>query len=430
MPYCWAHWVEFFPQLQRLEEPYADRAQGLAMRYGRRIYDMDAQLERVKSWERVAARGRPRAARTSSATCRAARRTRGSSSPRSWQSVIEDRGTAFMVNTINGGLIATCPPRRGGGARHRRRRGGTPAGHPGPAARTGGGLCLHAQVQAMTMQSALTGDRGLLRQAMLADPLVAATLEPHQIEALTRRAARGQRPLPPAVRDRRPPAKEIRTMALVTERPPAPTAATTERHRLRPTTLAWLLPAAALLIGLFLVPVGYAIYLGFTNLELLGQYAQTLQLHRAGQPPADGPRSDVLVQRQADPHLRDRLGHRRPDRARPGAGAARASAPTSSSGPASERSSSWPGSCRRSRSPSSGTRSARPAARSAISDRPPQERPAVHRAAADRLRGQRLARHRLLDAGPAQRGPAQRSGRGRRGGAARGGLATGGGWSR
>src|SRR6202050_4994501 len=33
-------------------------------------------------------------------------------------------------------------------------------------------------------------------------------------------------------------------------------------------------PAAALVIGLFLVPIGYAIYLGFTNLELLGPTAQ------------------------------------------------------------------------------------------------------------------------------------------------------------
>jgi multiple sugar transport system permease protein len=39
-------------------------------------------------------------------------------------------------------------------------------------------------------------------------------------------------------------------------------------------TTAWLLPGAALLIGLFVVPTLYAVYLGFTNLELLGQYAQ------------------------------------------------------------------------------------------------------------------------------------------------------------
>jgi multiple sugar transport system permease protein len=64
-------------------------------------------------------------------------------------------------------------------------------------------------------------------------------------------------------------------MALVTERPPAGAGdAGTGGRRLRPTTLAWLTPAAALVIGLFLVPIGYAIYLGFTNLELLGPTAQ------------------------------------------------------------------------------------------------------------------------------------------------------------
>lgn len=39
-------------------------------------------------------------------------------------------------------------------------------------------------------------------------------------------------------------------------------------------TSAWLLPSVVLLIGLFIVPTIYAVYLGFTNLELLGQYAQ------------------------------------------------------------------------------------------------------------------------------------------------------------
>ena len=39
-------------------------------------------------------------------------------------------------------------------------------------------------------------------------------------------------------------------------------------------TTVWLLPSAVLLIGLFIIPTFFAIYLGFTNLELLGQYAQ------------------------------------------------------------------------------------------------------------------------------------------------------------
>ena len=64
VPYCWAHWCEFFPSLQRLDEPYLGRAQGLAMRYGRHIYDMAKQRERVATWEELALRwqdspGRP-----------------------------------------------------------------------------------------------------------------------------------------------------------------------------------------------------------------------------------------------------------------------------------------------------------------------------------------------------------------------------------
>ena len=30
LPYCWQHWTEFFPQMQRLDEAYEGRAQGLA----------------------------------------------------------------------------------------------------------------------------------------------------------------------------------------------------------------------------------------------------------------------------------------------------------------------------------------------------------------------------------------------------------------
>jgi multiple sugar transport system permease protein len=67
-----------------------------------------------------------------------------------------------------------------------------------------------------------------------------------------------------------------RAMTAVTDRPAATVpAGKADRQRLRVATLGWLTPAAALLIGLFLVPVGYAIYLGFTNLQLLGPNAQS-----------------------------------------------------------------------------------------------------------------------------------------------------------
>ncbi len=47
-----------------------------------------------------------------------------------------------------------------------------------------------------------------------------------------------------------------------------------DRERIRATTFVWMTPAAILLLGLFLIPTVYAIYLGFTNLQLLGPHAQ------------------------------------------------------------------------------------------------------------------------------------------------------------
>jgi alpha-galactosidase/6-phospho-beta-glucosidase family protein len=55
LPYCWSHWVEFFPQMQRLEAPYAGTAQGVAMRYGITTHDMGYERARVRDLEQLAA---------------------------------------------------------------------------------------------------------------------------------------------------------------------------------------------------------------------------------------------------------------------------------------------------------------------------------------------------------------------------------------
>ena len=54
LPYCWTHWTEFFPQMQRLEAPYAGTAQGVKMRYGITTHDMDYERARVAQLERLA----------------------------------------------------------------------------------------------------------------------------------------------------------------------------------------------------------------------------------------------------------------------------------------------------------------------------------------------------------------------------------------
>jgi ABC-type sugar transport system permease subunit len=52
-----------------------------------------------------------------------------------------------------------------------------------------------------------------------------------------------------------------------------------DRERFRPSTLVWVLPASAWLIRLFFVPTAYAVYIGFTNMQLLGPNAETLTAH-------------------------------------------------------------------------------------------------------------------------------------------------------
>jgi alpha-galactosidase len=188
IPYCWTHWVEFFPQLQRLEEPYLGRAQGLAMRYGRRIYDMDAQLLRVRTWDELAKEWSATSGTRHLSDLPHGPEDEGIVVAEVMQSVIDDRKDLFVVNVLNhGGLIGNLPPAAAvevpavvdSQGVHPL---GIPDLPPGLAATLG----QHAQVQAMTMQCALTGDRALLRQTILTDPLVAATLEPHEAEALER----------------------------------------------------------------------------------------------------------------------------------------------------------------------------------------------------------------------------------------------------
>jgi multiple sugar transport system permease protein len=47
-----------------------------------------------------------------------------------------------------------------------------------------------------------------------------------------------------------------------------------DKQKIKPTTFLWLSPAGILLMALFIIPTGYAIYIGFTNMQLLGPHAQ------------------------------------------------------------------------------------------------------------------------------------------------------------
>ncbi len=47
-----------------------------------------------------------------------------------------------------------------------------------------------------------------------------------------------------------------------------------DRERVRPLTFLWLSPAGILVMALFIIPTIYALYIGFTNMQLLGPHAQ------------------------------------------------------------------------------------------------------------------------------------------------------------
>jgi alpha-galactosidase len=187
LPYCWAHWVEFFPALQRLEEPYAGRAQGLAMRYDRRIFVIDDQRARARRWSDLAERWSTPEHRHEArlADMPHGPEDSGIDVVDVIQSFVENRGERYIVNVPNGGAIGNLPretivevpavvdaygvhPLAVGDL------------HPALAVH----LERHAAAQEATVRAALSGDRGELLAALELDPLVAATLEPAETRAL------------------------------------------------------------------------------------------------------------------------------------------------------------------------------------------------------------------------------------------------------
>jgi alpha-galactosidase len=187
LPYCWAHWVEFFPQLQRLTEPYAGRAQGLAMTYGRRIYVMDEQRQRAQGWSDLAARWSTPAHR---AEARLAAMPHGPEDEGIEvvdviESIVENRGTRFIVNVANHGAIANLPDDAIVEVPAIVDAYGVHTMSVGSLER---GLASHLErhwaVQQLTVQAALSGDRATAREALLLDPLAESVLTLDAVDTL------------------------------------------------------------------------------------------------------------------------------------------------------------------------------------------------------------------------------------------------------
>ncbi|MGA3352582.1 MAG: hypothetical protein ABSD85_05260 [Acidimicrobiales bacterium] len=189
LPYCWAHWTEFFPQLQSILGHYEGRAQGLAMSYGRRVYVMEEQAARAQAWADLAIRWTADEVteEISVAALPHGPEDEGIEVVDVIQAIAENRNQLFIVNTKNGGAIDNMPEEAVVEVQ------AVVGGHGISTIRTGAAaealaahLRLHFAVQSLTLEAALTGDETTAMQAFLHDPLLMARLDLDQTRDLFR----------------------------------------------------------------------------------------------------------------------------------------------------------------------------------------------------------------------------------------------------
>jgi alpha-galactosidase len=187
LPYCWTHWIEFFPQLLHLTAPYNGRAQGLPMKYGTRIFDMNEKRARVKKWQDLAERwSRPEHTdEVSLAALPRGEEDQGIEIVGIVEAMIENRNAIHIVNTTNHGAIDNMPPETIVEVNAVVGSYGIRPLHTGPLPEAlAAHLRLHASVQRLTAEAALSGDRHTALQALQLDPATATVLEPPQIARL------------------------------------------------------------------------------------------------------------------------------------------------------------------------------------------------------------------------------------------------------
>ncbi|MBS7611176.1 hypothetical protein KEJ27_03035 [Candidatus Bathyarchaeota archaeon] len=182
LPYCWSHWTEFFPFLCNLEEEYKGRLQGLKMKFGLSVHDMVEEQKRAAKWEKLV---EDMAIGVRDLSLDVLPSGEAVLVVDIIESLIENKNEVYVVNTLNKEAIENLPfdaivevssvvggygiiPMHVGKL-------------PPPLAAV---LSNHIEVQKLTVEAALTGDKSLAFQALLQDPQVAAKLKPDEVGRL------------------------------------------------------------------------------------------------------------------------------------------------------------------------------------------------------------------------------------------------------
>ena len=186
LPYCWSHWVEHFPQMQRLDGAYTGTAQGVAMRYDITTHDMAYEKARVADLEALAARWTaPDAGPVTLADLPPGDEDWGIEVIDIMEAIVDNRNRTFVINAPNGGAIPNLPADAIVEVNAAVNAYGIRPIHAGPLHE---GLASHLRgyvdFERQVVTAALSGDRGAALQALLRDPNAQARLDLEQTAAL------------------------------------------------------------------------------------------------------------------------------------------------------------------------------------------------------------------------------------------------------
>jgi alpha-galactosidase/6-phospho-beta-glucosidase family protein len=186
LPYCWEHWVEFHPQMQYQDAPYEGRAQGLPMRYGINVHNMDYERGRVRQFEDLAAEWtRPDAGPVTLEDLPPGDEDEGIEVIEIMEAIIDNRNETHVVNAVNHGTIPNLPPDAIVEVNAQVNRYGVRPIATGPLPEPlAAHLRRYVAFQQQTIKAALSGNRLDALHAFLLEPTIAARLDLDQTQAL------------------------------------------------------------------------------------------------------------------------------------------------------------------------------------------------------------------------------------------------------
>jgi alpha-galactosidase len=199
LPYCWTHWTEFFPQMQRLEAPYAGTAQGVQMRYGITTHDMAYERSRVEGLEALARQWtEPGADSVTLADLPVGDEDEGIEVIDLIEAIVGNGNITLVVNAPNHGAIPNLPAEAIVEVNAQINAYGVRPIHAGPLPEA---LAAHLRhyfnFQQHVVKAALSGDRTAALHAFLLDPTLQSRLDLDQTQSLLDEMLEANRPYLP-----------------------------------------------------------------------------------------------------------------------------------------------------------------------------------------------------------------------------------------